>query len=299
MYRFILFIVIHLTLRTSGYSENNQVTETFLGEKVIILNPDLPPTIEYICLKNDRPDIDYNYFLEKNLQVEQITDLGWEKNHTYLGNSFYLSTISSSSISDWLLGKYLENIDTELPLESFLFEESNKIEAFLNKQREIQLKELFELNIDLADRDLTNPPSTTNIDPKLKAHNPKNPSSDQGFGKFAFYLIIGGGICLIYSVLAPSGTSQKGDSKTEKIKLARRKRWLAKIFEKGWIDRPTYHFLLQKIENLPEWLGGIKPTNQSTDGILTDDETSVDFRRRKRGESVVRTKDTSEDKISR
>ena len=299
MYRLILFIVIHLTLRTSGYSENNQVTETFLGEKVIILNPDLPPTIEYICLKNDRPDIDYNYFWEKNLQVEQITDLGWEKNHTYLGNSFYLSTISSSSISDWLLGKYLENIDTELPLESFLFEESNKIEAFLNKQREIQLKELFELNIDLADRDLTNPPSTTNIDPKLKAHNPKNPSSDQGFGKFAFYLIIGGGICLIYSVLAPSGTSQKGDSKTEKIKLARRKRWLAKIFEKGWIDRPTYHFLLQKIENLPEWLGGIKPTNQSTDGILTDDETSVDFRRRKRGESVVRTKDTSEDKISR
>lgn len=299
MYRFILFIVIHLTLRTSGYSENNQVTETFLGEKVIILNPDLPPTIEYICLKNDRPDIDYNYFWEKNLQVEQITDLGWEKNHTYVGNSLYLSTISSSSISDWLLGKYLENIDTELPLESFLFEESNKIEAFLNEQREIQLKELFELNIDLADRDLTNPPSTTNIDPKLKAHNPKNPSSDQGFGKFAFYLIIGGGICLIYSVLAPSGTSQKGDSKTEKIKLARRKRWLAKIFEKGWIDRPTYHFLLQKIENLPEWLGGIKPTNQSTDGILTDDETSVDFRRRKRGESVVRTKDTSEDKISR
>lgn len=299
MYRFILFIVIHLTLRTSGYSENNQVTETFLGEKVIILNPDLPPTIEYICLKNDRPDIDYNYFWEKNLQVEQITDLGWEKNHTYVGNSLYLSTISSSSISDWLLGKYLENIDTELPLESFLFEESNKIEAFLNEQREIQLKELFELNIDLADRDLTNPPSTTNIDPKLKAHNPKNPSSDQGFGKFAFYLIIGGGICLIYSVLAPSGTSQKGDSKTEKIKLARRKRWLAKIFEKGWIDRPTYHFLLQKIENLPEWLGGIKPTNQSTDGILTDDETSVDFRRRKSGESVVRTKDTSEDKISR
>ena len=299
MYRLILFIVIHLTLRTSGYSENNQLTETILDEKVIILNPDLPPTIEYICLKNDRPDIDYNYFWEKNLQVEQITDLGWEKNHTYVGNSLYLSTISSSSISDWLLGKYLENIDTELPLESFLFEESNKIEAFLNKQRVIQLKELFELNIDLADRDQTYPPSTTNIDPKLKARSPKNPSSDQGFGKFAFYLIIGGGICLIYSVLAPSGTSQKGDSKSEKIKLARRKRWLTKIFEKGWIDRPTYHFLLQKIENLPEWLGGIKPTNQSTDGVLTDDETSVDFRRRKRGESVVRTKDTSEDKISR
>ena len=299
MYRLILFIVIHLTLRTSGYSENNQVTETFLGEKVIILNPDLPPTIEYICLKNNRSDIDFNYFLEKNLQVEQITDLGWEKNHTYVGNSLYLSTISSSSISDWLLGKYLENIDTELPLESFLFEESFKIEAFLKRKRVHELKELYAINENLADRNLTAYFAPKTGAPDLKKKNPFTQIPEDGLTKSLFYIILGGGICIIYSVLAPSGTSQKGDSKTEKIKIARRKRWLTKIFEKGWIDRPTYQFLLQKIENLPEWLGGIKPTNQSTDGVLIDDETSVDFRRRKRGESVVRTKDTSEDKISR
>ena len=298
MYRFFISLILSSISHKLVSSETNIQADDVIGVRLLLLDPQTQPTLEYICIKDQATDI---FYLSESLihPIEQISQFQWNDNNSSHNKDFYLSTISSSSISDWLLGKYLENIDTELPLESFLFEESNKIEAFLNKQRVIQLKELFELNIDLADRDQTYPPSTTNIDPKLKARSPKNPSSDQGFGKFAFYLIIGGGICLIYSVLAPSGTSQKGDSKSEKIKLARRKRWLTKIFEKGWIDRPTYHFLLQKIENLPEWLGGIKPTNQSTDGILTDDETSVDFRRRKRGESVVRTKDTSEDKISR
>ena len=94
--------------------------------------------------------------------------------------------------------------------------------------------------------------------------------------------------------MAPAGGSKKGDGKAEKIELARRKRWLEKIRQKGCIDRTTYHFLLKKTDDLPAWLGGIKPPDQST-----GTETSVDLSKRKSGESVVITKDTSEDKTSR
>ena len=111
------------------------------------------------------------------------------------------------------------------------------------------------------------------------------------------YLLIGGGICIIYSVLAPNGAS-KQTSSNEKIELARRKRWLEKVFERGWIDRPTYLFLLKKIETLPEWLGGIKPLKQTESEDYSSD-TSVDLSKRKSGESVVKTKDTSLDNTSR
>jgi hypothetical protein len=163
----------------------------------------------------------------------------------------------------------------------------------------ICLKKTSEENssFEFEDRNLTysSSPYAPTKDPKLIKNKPIT-EEEEGFTKFALYLIIGAGICVIYSVLSPSGVSKKTPSKT-KIELARRKRWLEKVFERGWIDRPTYHFLLKKIETLPEWLGGIKPLKQTEEDYSSD--TSVDLSKRKSGESVVKTKDTSLDNTSR
>jgi hypothetical protein len=145
----------------------------------------------------------------------------------------------------------------------------------------------------------TLPPVSISKDPELKKKKPFTEDKEEGFTKFALYLIIGGGICIIYSVLSPSGGSKQIIHPTKKIELARRKRWLEKVFERGWIDRPTYHFLLKKIETLPEWLGGIKTLKQSNDKDYYPQILSVDLSKRKSGDSVVSTKETSSDKTSR
>jgi hypothetical protein len=263
----------------------------FWTHKMIQIDPATPPTLEFICLENDPlRRFDRNQ-TNSPFSFESIIDINFDLNSSANSENIYLSRVSSESINQWLVRKYIKNIDLNLTIKPFLSEESYRIAKFLKNQTEIKLEELALLNQQLAELNTTAPVRLVKPTDILKKKN--EPSTDEvGFTKFALYLIVGGGICLIYSVLAPSGTSSANGDKTGKIELARRKRWLVKVFEKGWIDRSTYQFLLKRIETLPEWLGGLKPPPDQS-------EDSVALSNRKRGESVVKTKDTSEDKTSR
>ncbi len=297
MYRFFLFITLSVIGNKLVLSQIDIQADDIIGSRLLLLDPLTKPTLEYICVKEHPSDISY---LSEALihPIDKILQFQWDDNTSDHNKSFYLSTITSSSISNWMLGKYIENIDINLPLDSFLLEESYKIEVFLEKQHELQLKELAFTNQAMEDRNLSKALSATPTDPKLKKNKRSNEKSEEGFTKFALYLIIGGGICVIYSVLIPTGSSTKGDEKIGKIELARRKRWLKKVLEKGWIDKTTYNFLLERIETLPEWLGKIRTLDQSKESSESS-ETSVPLSNLKSGESVVKTKDTSADNTSR
>ena len=289
--RLFLILLVSVISKSVFANDLTKQRESLLENRFLLLDNQTAPKLVYICLKNDFP-----FDLKQTRhEVEKIVELDWAKNYSTKTNSLILSTISSSSINEWFIENYLQNIETNLSLQSFLYQESSKIEEFLVKQRHLELEELAIINQKLEDRNLSSPLATN---PDLSQKESKSTDAEGGHARFALYLILGAGACIIYSALSQVGTGKQGVNRNKKIVLARRKRWLEKIFSKGWIDRPTYHFLLRKIENLPKWLGGIQPPVQSED-FKFGEEPSVDLSRRKRGESVVKTNETSCDKTSR
>jgi len=289
---FFRFILILTCFEGLGLSIHGQDTvPDSLKNRLIVIDPLASPTLEYYCLQE-------SFFYESLLNpnpvghpMEFIARISLDSSASINRPPLRLSTISSSSISDWMLGNYFDSIEISRARSSFLFEESEKIEQFFEKDREKGLLQLAIITKEIRDRNFTAQMTSSTLNKNVEV---KSKQEEEGFGKFALYMLIAGGVFSIYAVMAPSGGSTQGNDKTEKIELARRKRWLEKIRQKGWIDRTTYHFLLKKIDDLPAWLGGIKPPDQST-----GTETSVDLSKRKSGESVVITKDTSEDKTSR
>ncbi|MDC0368807.1 hypothetical protein OAN13_03845 [Opitutales bacterium] len=289
---FFRFILILTCFEGLGLSIHGQDTvPDSLKNRLIVIDPLASPTLEYYCLQE-------SFFYESLLNpnpvghpMEFIARISLDSSASINRPPLRLSTISSSSISDWMLGNYFDSIEISRARSSFLFEESEKIEQFFEKDREKGLLQLAIITKEIRDRNFTAQMTSSTLNKNVEV---KSKQEEEGFGKFALYMLIAGGVFSIYAVMAPAGGSTQGNDKAEKIELARRKRWLEKIRQKGWIDRTTYHFLLKKIDDLPTWLGGIKPPDQST-----GTETSVDLSKRKSGESVVITKDTSEDKTSR
>jgi hypothetical protein len=287
--RIILILACILGIRLSFYGQ--ETIPDSLGNRLLVIDPLTSPTLKYYCLQE-------SFFAESLLHANSddnpmdfIARITLESNSTINRSPLKLSTISSTSISDWMLGNYFDSIEVSRARSSFLLEESERIEQFFEENREKGLLQLAIITKEIRDRNFTEQLTSSTPSKKIQVVSKQE---EGGMEKFALYLLLTGGVFTIYSVMAPSGGSTDDNSKAKKIELARRKKWLENIKQKGWIDRTTYHFLLKKIEDLPAWLGGIKPPNQST-----GTETSVDLSKRKSGESVVRTKDTSEDKTSR
>jgi len=298
MQKLFIFFFLSCIAKSALHSEKNQTTESFSDNWIILFDPTSLPTLEYICLKKSSEE---NASFELNpttYQVDQIARSDWVASNLTGEDAYQLSTINNSLLSEWLLGEYFDQIEVQWRNQPFLFNKSELFAAFLEKKHQEKLQEIAAINERFKDKNFSYSSSNSiSKDPKLSKKKPFAKETEDGVSKYAFYLFIGGGICAIYSVLAPSGATGTKPS-TSKVELARRKRWLERVFEKGWIDRPTYHFLLKKIETLPKWLGGIKPKNQSENTDYSSD-ISVDLSKRKSGESVVKTKDTSLDKTSR
>jgi hypothetical protein len=287
--RIILILACILGIRLSFYGQ--ETIPDSLENRLLVIDPLTSPTLKYYCLQE-------SFFAESLLHANSddnpmdfIARITLESNSTINRSPLKLSTISSTSISDWMLGNYFDSIEVSRARSSFLLEESERIEQFFEENREKGLLQLAIITKEIRDRNFTEQLTSSTPSKKIQVVSKQE---EGGMEKFALYLLLTGGVFTIYSVMAPSGGSTDDNSKAKKIELARRKKWLENIRQKGWIDRTTYHFLLKKIEDLPAWLGGIKPPNQST-----GTETSVDLSKRKSGESVVRTKVTSEDKTSR
>ena len=287
--RIILILACILGIRLSFYGQ--ETIPDSLENRLLVIDPLTSPTLKYYCLQE-------SFFAESILHANSadnpmdfIARITLEPSSSINRSPLQLSTISSSSISDWMLGNYFDSIEISRNRSSFLLKESEKIDQFFEEDREKGLLQLAIITKEIRDRNFTEQLTSSTPSKKIQVVSKQE---EGGMEKFALYLLLTGGVFTIYSVMAPSGGSTDDNSKAKKIELARRKKWLENIKQKGWIDRTTYHFLLKKIEDLPAWLGGIKPPNQST-----GTETSVDLSKRKSGESVVRTKDTSEDKTSR
>ena len=292
-FRFILILACFEGPRVSIHGQDT-IPES-LKNRLLVIDPLTSPTLKYYCLQE-------SFFAESLLHIysadnpmDFIARISLESSLSINRSPLKLSTISSSSISDWILGNYFDSIEISRARSSFLLEESEKIEQFFDEDRKKGLLQLAIITKEIRDRNFTEQITTSTPSKKIQAVSKQE---EGGIEKFALYLLLSGGALTIYLVMAPSGGATHGNSKAKKIELARRKKWLEHIRQKGWIDRTTYHFLLKKIDDLPAWLGGINPPDQSAE-TAEGNETSVDLSKRKSGESVVKTKDTSEDNTSR
>ena len=288
-FRIILLVACTLGLPLSFYGQ--ETIPDSLENSLLVIDPLTSPTLKYYCLQESFFDESLLHVYSADNPMEFIARISLDSSVSINRSPLKLSTISSSSISDWMLGNYFDSIEISRARSSFLLEESEKIEQFFEEDRKKSLLQLAIITKEIRDRNFT---AQTTISSPNKKLDIKNKKEEEGIGKFALYMLIAGGIFSIYAVMAPSGGSTDGNSKAKKIEIARRKKWLEQIRQKGWIDRTTYHFLLKKVDDLPAWLGGIKPPDQST-----GTETSVDLSKRKSGESVVITKNTSKDNTSR
>jgi len=298
MYKVILCLVWVCFEGKVFSAEEKQSAENYIAQRILVLNPNAPPTLEYICLKKRAEENASLELIPTVYQIGRVAELNWETDDSLSNIHYDLSTINNSLLSEWLLGEYFDQIEIQWRNQPFLFNKSELFAAFLEKKHQEKLEEIAAINERFKDKNFSYSSSNSiSKDPNLRKKKPFAEETEKGITKYALYLLIGGGICAAYSVLAPS-VATGGNPSRSKVILARRKRWLEKVFKKGWIDRPTYHFLLKKIESLPEWLGGVKQKNQSENTDYSSD-ISVDLSKRKSGESVVKTKDTSLDKTSR
>lgn len=295
-----------------------------LHNRVFILNKTDSPRLELICLTNQINHGNFQYIKLYQNPMESVLYPILENNHREIERPIYISKVLTSEFNEWMLEQPLLSNPIEIEDENenswlqydflktnFLLDQtSQQIESFdygpgfligisreiINFSIEQQLRVLDEYALSqkiLSERNNTQKANFNPAHEELKREVNENEKS--GFAKFAMYILIAGGAFFIYSALAPTGSKGK-KSTLAKIEEARRKRWLTKIYNLGWIDREKYLFLLKRLEELPRWLGGIKPPGQSDADEL---DSSVDLSKRKSGDSVVNTKETSSDNTSR
>ena len=301
-----------------------------LNESALIIEDEKKPNLQFIYLSSSFQNSAFCYTDLDQSPLEHIVRPNFDPHQSSENLLYLLSTVHASELNFWLLKQpllknqvlhHLTEKAGALPgmgkynffQTTFLLDHpSDRIEAFdygpgflggigrqmidFSIEQELKALDIFAHSEKLLqERNNTKKQKFNDPHKDLIKGNKKN-EDEEGFAKFALYLILVGGFFTIYSALAPAGSIGK-KSTTNKAEEARRKRFLKKIYQKGWIDKERYHFLLKRLENLPEWLGGLKPPDQS-DEASTDPEKPVDLSKRKRGESVVKTKDTSSDNTS-
>ena len=101
-------------------------------------------------------------------------------------------------------------------------------------------------------------------------------------------------MCLFLNKYAKT-TAVGFSSDRKKIILARRKRWLKKIYTLGLIEKSTYQKMLRRLEDLPILVEAFGTRSSK----VFVQRNGKGFEKRKSGESVVKTNEISDVKISR
>ena len=176
MQKLFVFFLLVCIAKSALHSEKNQTTESFCDNWLLLLDPTSLPTLEYICLKKTSEGNASIELIPTTYQVDRIVDSAWEEPGHKIKNTYQLSTIRSSLISEWLLGEYFDQIDLQWINQPFLKDKSAIFAAFLEKERQAEMIELALLNRQFEDRNLTYSSSqyAPTIDPKLKKNKPIN-----------------------------------------------------------------------------------------------------------------------------
>jgi len=276
----ILFLWVCSTQILLGYEEG---AADRLQYKLVDFDQDSIPLIQYNCFKNFDPlTFGFSYTGDPVGDWFHIAEVD-EVNTTL---TTYISSVDAVLLNSALLSTASTELDGELKSLTFL---DGKDEIFELFSKKTDHETAFLLNQStIAVEDFPNS-HTENI-----GHEGKNSQTKFDYTIIVIILIL----ALVIYFAAYFSPSIIYKSSLFGI-LARRKRWLRKLLSSGKVDAKTYDFLLRQIDDLPRWIRAKEFAHLDLPTAGADPELEVALRRRKSGESVVKTKETSLERTSR
>ena len=262
-----------------GFEESSDEMIMF---KLVDFDQNSIPLMQYYCFKKLDPlSFGFSYTHESNrdwFQIAEITDI----NTSHLT---YISSVDATKINSALFNTNSTDFNGVLGDSTFLAGKDETFKLFSNK---IADNSAAFLNQPTTAKDLTN-------------SIPKN------FGvvrkstqtKFDYTIIV---IILIFALIIYFATyiSPSIVSRSSNFGIhAKRKRWLTNLLSSGRIESANYNFLIRNIDDLPRWIREKEFAHLDLPSTGADPELEVALRSRKRGESVVSTKETSLERTSR
>jgi hypothetical protein len=267
-FQFLLFSLVG-----SEPKEDNKLTR-----KLICIDRQVNPKLFYLCFKK-RGELPHHFqYLDPQNEVLAVAEV----NNYEILPQYEISTVYCNSIDLYVLQEELNRISLSHNFLSFLANKQDMINQFVAdfdfREQEILLSSRL------------NSPKAVSDHPKTKNEKSKEFDSSIGF-------MIGGALLLtlLGYMQAPRFLFRSKQAKIRSL----RKKWINTLWENGIIDANNKGILLSHLDRLPHLICSGKLSYLDLPLSGTDPELENALRRRKRGESVVKTKETSLDKTSR
>ena len=282
-------IVLFVVLKKAGFGENP------FQYSILLLSPTDKPTLHYVCLLNDSNRTNQNHNDWIPYSFESIRHFGFGNiSSSESTEEVYGGRIGSLTTENLINYLNLEKIEQNLTSKSFW---ETHYEEYLNQRKTLTIKENLALvQLTYTEGNETPEGNYSKIPYTPSASLTKTPPKASKSSNIATYLLIGGIICLLLQKLSKT-TPESFSSDRKKIILARRKRWLKRIYSLGLIEKSTYQKMLRRLEDLPSLVEALGLRDQSKSSSAK--EMEKDLKRAKSGESVVKTNEISDVRISR
>jgi hypothetical protein len=241
------------------------------------------PRLQYLCLRKLDPlSLGFSYLQEEGSEVNNI---GSSNDFNATGKLF-ISNVSYLALEQHLLNLSENPVQNELSNNSFLVDKDEAIAEFLfnyfNEQESLLFANKFE------DEKESNKLNSANQSLK------KEKKSKFDYSVF-IWVVLAGLIVYFAFYQSPSVISK---SATRRLH-AQRMRWLKHLHTSGRVETANYNFLLSHVDDLPRLIREKEFAHLDLPTTGADPALEVALRRRKRGESVVSTKETSLERTSR
>ena len=267
------FLFLLTSLVGSEFKEGNQLTN-----KLIYIDQQVDPQLFYLCFKEKGEPPHHFYYLDSQNEVLAVAEvINYE-----IQPQYEISTVFCNSIDLYVLQQELNRIGLSHDSFSFLADKQDIINQFVAdfdfREQEILLSSHFKA------------PKADSAHSNTKIQKPKEFNS-------SIWLMAAGALLLtlLGYMQGPRFLSKGRQTQVRSI----RKKWVNTLWEKGIIDANKKGRLLSQLDSLPNLISSGKLSHLELSISGADPELEKALRRRKSGESVVKTKETSLDKTSR
>jgi hypothetical protein len=249
-----------------------------LSQKLICIDQQIDPQLFYLSLKKrGEPPHHFSYLDSQNEVLAVAEVINYE-----IQPEYEISTVFCNSIDLYVLQKELNRIGLSHDSSSFLADKQDIINQFVTdfdfREQEILLSSHFKA------------PKADSAHSNTKIQKPKEFNS-------SIWLMAAGALLLtlLGYMQGPRFLSKGRQTQVRSI----RKKWVNTLWEKGIIDANKKGRLLSQLDSLPNLISSGKLSHLDLSISGADPELEKALRRRKSGESVVKTKETSLDNTSR
>jgi hypothetical protein len=249
-----------------------------LTNKLIYIDQQIDPQLFYLCFKKRGELPHHFYYLDSRNEVLAVAEV----NNYEILPQYEISTVYCNSIDLYVLQEELNRIGLSHDSFSFLADKQDIINQFVAdfdfREQEILLSSHFTAQ------------KAVSVHPKTK--NEKSKEFDS-----SIWLMVGGALILtlLGYMQAPRFLFKGKHGQVRSM----RKKWVNFLRDKGIIDANEKGILLSHLDSLPHLFRSGQLSHLDLPLSGADPELEKALRRRKSGESVVSTKETSLDNTSR